>query len=75
MQALINHLLAYSQVGREECVLSIVEIGSVVSELTSNLAEQLKEAGAPLKFLRLYLPSRATSRISSRCSTIYGRIA
>ena len=49
MQALINDLLADSQVGRDGRRHSIVELGSVVSEAVSNLAEQFKEAGATIQ--------------------------
>jgi two-component system, sensor histidine kinase and response regulator len=55
MQALINDLLAYSQVGREHREHSIVELGSVVSEVTSSLAEQIKEAEGTIE-IRQTLP-------------------
>jgi two-component system sensor histidine kinase/response regulator len=55
MQALINDLLAYSQVGREGRVHSIVELEGVVSEATSNLAEHLKEADGTVE-IRQTLP-------------------
>lgn len=49
MQALINDLLAYSQVGREGRIHSPVNVGSVVSEVVSNLSVQLREAGGTVE--------------------------
>ncbi len=49
MQALINDLLAYSQVGREGRVNSAVDVAGVVSEALSSLGEQLKEAGGEVE--------------------------
>ncbi len=56
MQALINDLLAYSQVGREGRAPSIVEVDSVVAAAVSNLASQLQEVGGKVEIPRA-LPS------------------
>lgn len=49
MESLLNALLAYSRVGREELVLESVPLSDVIADIRENLAARLDEQGAEIR--------------------------